>query len=169
MQTVLKNFNTIFRYWEGRRLWSQMTISIRALTRGIWIAIPEKEGKDVVEKKSVLNILVAFAFATKHYLREEYSYEYPDLKELICHLPKYSTPISTKPLLSAQKKEDEAFRRNAHDLETPTNIPIELSYYIAAYLSRFSSMSTSLMNPMQSGMRLFILTENRIIPAQLLY
>jgi len=149
------NWQKYCRYWEGRRLWAQMTLGIRSLTRGIWTAVKETEAKDVVEKKSVLNILVAFAVATKHYLREEYSYEYDDLKDLISHLPKYATPASTTPL-SAQtleRKKDKAFRLNAHDLETPSNIPIELSYYIAAYLSCVNArglIAAPLMTPLQN-------------------
>ncbi|KAF9988200.1 hypothetical protein BGZ75_009819 [Mortierella antarctica] len=64
--------NTAYdRYWEGRRLWSQMTLSIRNLTRSIWVCVAETETHDLLEKKSAINLLVAFAFATKHYLREE--------------------------------------------------------------------------------------------------
>lgn len=33
------------------------------------------ESKDVVEKASAINLLLAFAYATKNYLREEYSYD----------------------------------------------------------------------------------------------
>jgi hypothetical protein len=31
--------------------------------------------REVVEKTSAINLLIAFAYATKNYLREEYSYE----------------------------------------------------------------------------------------------
>lgn len=40
--------------------------------------IKETEGsgsKDVVEKASAINLLLAFSYATKNYLREEYSYD----------------------------------------------------------------------------------------------
>lgn len=133
-----------------------MTLGIRTLTRGIWTGVKELDAKDVVEKKSVLNILVAFAVATKHYLREEYSYEYDDLKDLINHLPKYATPSSTQSLESQEKKKDKIFRLNAHDLETPSNIPIELSYYIASYLSSVNSrglIDTPILTPMQNGIQ----------------
>ncbi|KAG0323968.1 hypothetical protein BG004_003575, partial [Podila humilis] len=54
--------------------------------------------RDLLEKKSAINLLVAFAFATKHYLREEYGYNYDDMVELLAHIPKYSIPTSTQPM-----------------------------------------------------------------------
>lgn len=71
--------NTAYdRYWEGRRTWSTMTVAIRTLTRCIWVMVAsEGTAKEVVEKTSAINLLIAFAYATKNYLREEYSYEEP--------------------------------------------------------------------------------------------
>jgi putative membrane protein len=139
-----------------------MTLGIRTLTRGIWTGVKEPTAKDVVEKKSILNILVAFAVATKHYLREEYSYDYDDLRSLISHLPKYETPSSIQSL-DAQEHKDKSFRLTAHDLETPSNIPIELSYYVAAYLSSVNSrglIDVPLVTPMQNGN--YVLIRNQV-------
>lgn len=87
------------RYWEGRRLWSNMTQNIRTLTRCIWVGVKESgTAKEIIEKTSVLNLLVAFAVSTKNYLREEYSYDSEDLRELISHIPKFQTPSSVTPL-----------------------------------------------------------------------
>lgn len=36
---------------------------------------PDGSSKEVVEKASAINLLLAFAYATKNYLREEYSYD----------------------------------------------------------------------------------------------
>jgi putative membrane protein len=133
--------NTAYdRYWEGRRLWSTMTVCLRTMTRGIWLGIKEESGKDLIEKKSALNLLVAFVIATKHYLREEYSYEYEDVQELISHLPRFATPSSNRPL-SAQSKAKKAVvtKFEAHDFIAPTNIPIEISYYISGYLRNVSA------------------------------
>jgi len=150
--------NTAYeRYSEGRALWSQMTLNIRDLTRIIWICVKEEgrySSKSTVEKKSAINLLVGFAVATKHYLREEYSYDFADLKHLISHLPVFHTPSSNVPM-SYQEEMDHCTlevtdlastmtRRKKHscvkdplkarDVVTPTNIPIELSYYIASYI-----------------------------------
>ncbi|KAG0368924.1 Bestrophin, RFP-TM, chloride channel-domain-containing protein [Gamsiella multidivaricata] len=173
--------NTAYdRYWEGRRLWSQMTLCVRNLTRGIWVCVAETETRDLLEKKSAINLLVAFAFATKHYLREEYGYNYDDMINLLAHIPKYSIPTSTQPMdwrtdiptpLGSLQKEsyqlpeepqgkatassidpervstsDARTRRHqakkqaiAFDFLTPTNIPIELSYYIGSYIKSCSN------------------------------
>ncbi|KAF9305914.1 hypothetical protein BGZ74_008372 [Mortierella antarctica] len=155
--------NTAYdRYWEGRRLWSQMTLCIRNLTRGIWVCVAETETRDLLEKKSAINLLVAFAFSTKHYLREEYGYNYDDMVDLLSHIPKYSIPTSTQPMdwrldipsqdqpqASAMSTQSQANPRQstsrsrrhskseqalAFDFLTPTNIPVELSYYIGSYI-----------------------------------
>jgi putative membrane protein len=53
-----------------------MTLAIRTLTRCIWVMVKEdNSAKDVVEKASAINLLLAFSYATKNYLREEYSYD----------------------------------------------------------------------------------------------
>ncbi|KAF9360144.1 hypothetical protein BGX26_010390 [Mortierella sp. AD094] len=161
--------NTAYdRYWEGRRLWSQMTLCIRNLTRAVWVCVPEAETRDLLEKKSAINLLIAFAFATKHYLRGEYGYDYDDMIELLSHIPKYSIPTSTEPMdwrndlptslehIQPQQQgkatasnisqgrlstSDVRPRRHqtkkqalAFDHFTPTNIPVELSFYIGSYI-----------------------------------
>jgi len=116
--------------------------------------VKEKEGTDLLEKKSVINILVAFAVSTKHYLRHEYSYDYDDLRDLIKHLPTFSTPSSNVPLKDQGASRRIGWLRSAHDLATPTNIPIELSYYIASYIRCASSrglMESPVHSTMQAG------------------
>ena len=161
-----------------------MTLCIRNLTRGIWVCVAESETRDLLEKKSAINLLVAFAFATKHYLREEYGYNYADMIQLLTHIPKYSIPTSTQPMdwrvdipadLSTlqpqpqqqpphyhqqppqqQQQQDQPPQQQtlndlrsrrasrhmndlAFDFLTPTNIPIELSYYIGSYIKSCSN------------------------------
>jgi len=72
---------------------------------------------------------VAFAFATKHYLRREYKYDYDDLKSLLGGAPKFSgSPLSTKPALVKDHLVV------AYDVNTPTNIPLEIAYHLSAYV-----------------------------------
>ncbi|KAG0264465.1 hypothetical protein DFQ27_001202 [Actinomortierella ambigua] len=190
--------NTAYdRYWEGRRLWSSMTLAIRTMSRTIWVCVKETEARDVLEKKSAINLLVAFAYATKHYLRSEYSSTHHDIAELLSPIPKYSVPSSSMPLdwrddlpqqpltnIQPQRQHSEGMssimsdddsvkggkknrptehmshRRHkaealAFDFLTPTNIPIELTYYLASYVqavsdadklsaSNFSVMATAM-------------------------
>jgi putative membrane protein len=117
--------NTAYdRYYEGRRLWSQMIQVIRVLVRSIWIIVPENSGKDVVEKKAVTNFLVAYAIASKHYLREEYSYDHKDLKDLIHHFPQ----MFSEPRFDVLKK------LRVLNYAPPSNIPLQILYYIAIFV-----------------------------------
>ncbi|CAG8610923.1 5861_t:CDS:2 [Funneliformis caledonium] len=100
--------NTAYdRYWEGRRLWSTMVVSIRNLTRNIWVNIQEGDDEinDLLEKKTAINLLLGFAVATKHYLREEEGSQYADLKPLISNI-KTSLP-GFKPLDEQDLSENE--------------------------------------------------------------
>ena len=108
-----------------------MTQEVRKITRAIWAGVKEKEAKDVVEKVSALNLCIAFVVSLKHYVRDEYAYDYDDLVGLLGHLPKYNTPSSNLPL----SEQIHVFRTSgqAYDKPTPTNIPIEVSYYLIAY------------------------------------
>ncbi|KAG0265222.1 hypothetical protein BG011_005265 [Mortierella polycephala] len=165
--------NTAYdRFWESRRLWSQLTLCIRNLTRAFWVCVAETETRDLLEKKSAINLLVAFSFATKHYLREEYGYDYDDMIDLLNHIPKYSIPSSTHAMdwrmdiptdlntLAPEHRQNQqnttsnmssepdsnstyhltrADQTLAFDFLTPTNIPIELSYYIGSYIKSCSN------------------------------
>ncbi|KAG0224119.1 hypothetical protein BGW41_005245 [Actinomortierella wolfii] len=166
--------NTAYdRYWEGRRLWSSMTLAIRTMSRTIWVCVKETETRDVLEKKSAINLLVAFTYATKHYLRSEYSSTHQDMADLLATIPKYAVPSSSVPLdwrddipqqslgnMHPQQQQSSTglashlsdimpkysapsdhvnHRRTkvqalAFDFLAPTNIPIELTYYLASYI-----------------------------------
>ncbi|CAO3694778.1 unnamed protein product [Umbelopsis ramanniana] len=89
--------NTAYdRFWEGRRLWSQLVVSVRNMARVIWIHGKEPTVADILAKKTAINLLAAFAVSTKHYLRQEYNHDYEDLKFLIAHIPKYTMPSSNE-------------------------------------------------------------------------
>jgi putative membrane protein len=81
------------RYNDGRRYWSQLSVTSRNLARLIWIHVEERHAeseelgkKDLLEKLSAINLINAFAVALKHRLRFEPATEYPDLEPLINHL-----------------------------------------------------------------------------------
>ncbi len=117
--------NTAYdRYYEGRRLWSQMTQIIRILIRSVWIIVPENSGQDIVEKKTATNFLIAYAIASKHYLREEYSYDHPDLKKLIQHFPQ----------MFSEMKQSLPRRMSVLNYAPPSNIPLQILYYIGIYV-----------------------------------
>ncbi|KAF8217206.1 UPF0187-domain-containing protein [Mycena galopus ATCC 62051] len=90
------------RYQEGRKLWTNITITSRNIAQIIWIHVPfERTDKDkntmttvqsVIEKKTMVNLIQAFSVAVKHFLREEPGVYYEDLYPLICFLPRYANP-----------------------------------------------------------------------------
>lgn len=59
------------RFWEGRKMWGNLIVTARNLSRQIWIAIEEQEPKDREQKLATLRLMVAFAVVTKLYLRQE--------------------------------------------------------------------------------------------------
>ncbi|MFM7365081.1 MAG: bestrophin family protein [Cuspidothrix sp.] len=100
--------NTAYeRFWEGRKCWGTMVNTIRNLSRQIWVSIYEKEPEDKDNKIAALNLLVAFAVATKLHLRSE--------------------PINTEveALISSP---------NCNKLKSMNNPPLEVSFWIGDYL-----------------------------------
>jgi ion channel-forming bestrophin family protein len=64
--------NTAYeRFWEGRKAWGSIVNNIRNLARLIWIAVSELAPIHREEKEQSLNLLVAFAIATKLHLRAQ--------------------------------------------------------------------------------------------------
>jgi putative membrane protein len=92
------------RYQDGRKMWSNIATSSRNLAQQIWIHIPsDRSGKgdlakatvleNTLEKKSMINLILAFAVATKHFLRDEPGVYYEDLYPLLSFLPRYANGI----------------------------------------------------------------------------
>ncbi|KAF8991760.1 Bestrophin, RFP-TM, chloride channel-domain-containing protein [Cyathus striatus] len=89
------------RYQDGRKMWTNISTSSRNLAQMIWIHVsnvrenkgPQKqqtELQSVIEKKTMINIIQAFAVSVKHFLRGEQGVYYEDLYPLICFLPRYA-------------------------------------------------------------------------------
>ncbi|KAJ1961892.1 hypothetical protein IWQ62_003709 [Dispira parvispora] len=65
--------NTAYdRYWEGRRVWSQMVLAIRNLSRLLWTVLPNELDE---EKDVMLHLLHAFAVSVKCYLHDTDPFE----------------------------------------------------------------------------------------------
>lgn len=109
--SVLEQFN------EGRRAWSSISLASRNLAFIIWLHTPpttltadelaalapmskersdEEKMKAILEKRTMINLIQAFAVASKHYLRHEPGVFYEDLYYLVAPLPKYSFPSTTR-------------------------------------------------------------------------
>jgi ion channel-forming bestrophin family protein len=57
----------------------------------------ERRARNIIEKKTVINLIEAFAIAVKHYLRGEEGIQYIDLYHLVKFLPSYAFPAGVIP------------------------------------------------------------------------
>ncbi|KAI9206331.1 Bestrophin, RFP-TM, chloride channel-domain-containing protein [Polychytrium aggregatum] len=115
---VFRNNTSYDRYWEGCRTWSSIRTQIRNMARIIWIGVAAKDGQQEAVfrlKKGAMNLLMAFASSTKHFLRNELDYKYSDLAPLIVHLPDYHPSNPNPPEL--------------------VNLPIEISFHLSSFIS----------------------------------
>lgn len=102
--------NTAYeRFWEGRKSWGRLIISVRSLARLIWVSIDEKTPQILIEKKAALRLLPAFAVAMKLHLRQE--------------------PINAElePLLSPSQYVK---------IKSMNNPPLEIAFWISDYLNK---------------------------------
>lgn len=106
------------RYNEGRKLWSQVIFASRTLARTIWFHVIDKPltesespdnvlSRSMIEKKSAINLLEAFAVSIKHYLRGEDGIYYQDLYYLVKFLPAYALPAGRPSMISLTYREEE--------------------------------------------------------------
>jgi len=119
--------NTAYdRYWEGRKIWSTMTASIRNLVRLLLVNIPIDSPEQHLEKLCVMDLLIAYPIATKHYLRQEYGPDYDDLRDLLRSIPEYSIPSALN--ISGTRA------RPSMNLEGGTNLPLDIKMYISSFI-----------------------------------
>jgi ion channel-forming bestrophin family protein len=100
--------NTAYeRFWEGRKAWGTIVNNIRNLSRSIWVAISELDTSHRQEKEQTLDLLVAFAIATKLHLRSQ---------SIDDRLTKLLSPLQSI------------------KLQTTNNPPLEIAFWIGDYL-----------------------------------
>ncbi|EIN08069.1 hypothetical protein PUNSTDRAFT_135584 [Punctularia strigosozonata HHB-11173 SS5] len=98
---VFRNGTSYDRYYEGRKDWGTLSSHVRNLTRLIWINVslpPPGAAKSTPQfpllsditpeqlrrrKRRVIKLVLAFVFATKHYLRDEDGSHWPDLRAVL--------------------------------------------------------------------------------------
>jgi len=99
---VFRNNSAYDRYWEGRKIWSQIVNCSRNVSRHIWISFtiadddPEKE-KKLNLKIGTLRLVVALVVSIKHALRGEDRMDYDDLANLLKHLPRFNSLLKEDP------------------------------------------------------------------------
>lgn len=80
---------------SGRDGVAQLVRYSRTLARMVTTHVPEEAQAQRDEKGRFLSLVVAFAYATKHRLRNEQGFLWDDLYPLICWLPRVSLPART--------------------------------------------------------------------------
>ncbi|KAF8157097.1 Bestrophin, RFP-TM, chloride channel-domain-containing protein [Crassisporium funariophilum] len=91
------------RYQDGRKMWTNIIVASKNLAQMIWIHVPIERPlpadsvktptstiQNVVEKKTMVNLVQAFSVSVKHLLRGEQGPYYEDLYPLISFLPRYA-------------------------------------------------------------------------------
>jgi len=66
----------------------------------------EDKAKTLVEKKTIINLIEAFAVAVKHYLRGEDGIHYEDLYHLVKFLPAYALPATIPSVVDLREPRD---------------------------------------------------------------
>jgi len=75
--------NAYDRYYEGRKLFTNMCTHIRNATRMIWAGVVETDKSSREEKIKNIKLLLAFAVSIKHHLRLEFGTDWFDLQDLL--------------------------------------------------------------------------------------
>jgi len=131
---VFRNSSAYDRYWEGRKAWANIIQQARNLSRHVWIGIEIDESDKKKEeklnlKKGVMRLIIALVISIRHSLRGEYGWDYDDLAELVKHVPRFNSLITTAPkrLLKI--------------------LPLEIAYHIEGYLYLQKDVPVTLINP----------------------
>ncbi|KAG2111825.1 UPF0187-domain-containing protein [Suillus clintonianus] len=128
------------RYNDGRKYWAQIVLNCRTFSRTVWFHVPDNtisastkdhplsreeterdQAKTLIEKKTVINLLEAYAISVKHYLRGEDGIRYEDLHPLVSFLSlcSYSLPAiipSANPLeLCRRSTRASSHSHSSHD------------------------------------------------------
>ncbi|KAF8988769.1 Bestrophin, RFP-TM, chloride channel-domain-containing protein [Cyathus striatus] len=98
------------RYQDGRKMWTNITSASRNLGQMFWIHVPHVRSggnaedertrmilKSVIEKKTMIKLIQAFAVSVKHLLRNEEGVGYADLYPLIKCLPRFANTLPSVP------------------------------------------------------------------------
>ncbi|KAL2127326.1 hypothetical protein VTI74DRAFT_10925 [Chaetomium olivicolor] len=156
------------RYAEGRRYWAQLILASQNLGRVFWVHAVERKDipdgqqeeykkRDVLERLTAMNLLVAFAVALKHRLRFEPYTCYDDIASLVSHLNTFAQDATRDDHENAQRtlrrhgffksvgeylgvsfaesNPRKAMKRAGRPLG---NLPLEILSYLAAYTDELS-------------------------------
>jgi hypothetical protein len=116
--------------------------------------VKEKDAKELVEKRTVMNLLAAFPLAAKHFLRDEYAHDYPEVQAYLTAFPENFTKPTSEEIKKLMGSPKERAKVNVPDFTAPSNTPSEITYYLGAYLDTIlerRTVSSDVMYQMQVG------------------
>ncbi|ORZ34937.1 Bestrophin/UPF0187, partial [Catenaria anguillulae PL171] len=91
--------NTAYeRYWEGRRLWTNLTVATRNMARLFWVAADEPANRDnTTEKTTAMGLILSFLIAVRNHARNNDGLVTDDG----CIRPEFEGLLPAVPTLSA--------------------------------------------------------------------
>ncbi|WWD16444.1 hypothetical protein CI109_100870 [Kwoniella shandongensis] len=153
-----KTNSSYARWWDGRNIWANIASNSRQLAMLLWIQVPNvppspkndmkdnaeersslKKEEDkaragmqgLIEKKTYIGLVQAFAVSMKHALRGEAGPFYSDLYSLIAFLPKYNPsaypPVTRDHLLALWQNglpREHASKQSNDTIAVPLTTPI---------------------------------------------
>ncbi|OUM57393.1 hypothetical protein PIROE2DRAFT_22663, partial [Piromyces sp. E2] len=140
---VFRNTSAYDRFWEGRKAWASMLNHSRNLSRHIWISItidpmdPKKDEK-LNLKKGAMRLIIALVISIRHALRGEYGWDYDDLAELVQHVPRFNSLITTAPK------------------QVLKILPLEIAYHIESYIYLQKNLPATIVNPTYASLNAII-------------
>ncbi|CAG8732645.1 6110_t:CDS:2, partial [Ambispora leptoticha] len=75
--------NAYDRYYEGRKLFTNMCTQVRNCARTLWVGVVEQSDQDHRDKEQTIKLLLAYVVAVKHHLRLEFGTRWNDLSDLL--------------------------------------------------------------------------------------
>jgi len=140
---VFRNTSAYDRYWEGRKAWASILNQARNLSRHIWISIEidefdKKKDEKLNLKKGAMRLVIALVISIRHALRGEYGWDYDDLADLVQHVPRFNSLITT-----ATKK-------------VLKILPLEIAYHIEGYIYLQKDLPATIVNPIYSSLNTIV-------------
>jgi putative membrane protein len=135
---VFRNTSAYDRFWEGRKAWANILNQSRNLSRHIWISVEVSEDDKLKDeklnlKRGEMRLIIALVISIRHALRGEYGWDYDDLAELVQHVPRFNSLITTAPkkLLKI--------------------LPLEIAYHIQGYIYQQKQLPPTVITPVYNS------------------
>jgi hypothetical protein len=171
----------LLSWLTDRIAWDKLTSNARNLSRIIWISGPERTGefeaRDILLKKSAINLIGIFAVSLKNHLRNQRGHTAPDLVHLIPHLdtfsrqPRDQTQHIAEAYTSSYLDREEAELRSTWFLHSEDEtagddwcqatmragvLPTEITYHLQSYMEHVRTTFPNLQNYYAQNMSILI-------------